>query len=223
MREYRVTLKSKAGIIRVALSANTLVQAKILRLVSTGLRCSAWTRQGGERSLSSDLSHIRQINPDRLAKKPALRDINTTRGRIMKKMGLLLLTAPLAACASGSGPAPNFYNGNYYLAGDSNCKRVEIFTETRIRCYNSKNQLTGYRDAMTPEAMQMYQMQVAYQIQQMNALTQQVQQTGESFRQIGQGFQKIPTYTAPEVMAPTLPGGKTIKCIRAGIYVNCRE
>lgn len=126
----------------------------------------------------------------------------------------------LSACSSG--PAPNFVNGNYYMAGDSNCKYTDSFTPTRVRCYDSKRNFTGYRDAMNVEQMQMYQAQRAYQSQQVNELTQSVQQLGNTAQQVSQGIQNTQPYKAPEVMNPAQPSN-TVKCIRAGIYVNCRQ
>ncbi len=140
----------------------------------------------------------------------------------MKRFGLLLLTAPLAACASG--PAPNFFNGNYYLAGDADCKRMTAETSTTVMCYNSKGEETAWRVAMSPEELQAYQIQAAHRSQQVNELTQQLQQTGQAFQQIGQNIQRqSSTYTAPVVVTPAPPGGTKIKCIKAGIYINCRE
>ncbi|MBB3880380.1 hypothetical protein [Sphingomonas pseudosanguinis] len=138
-------------------------------------------------------------------------------------MKRLLLLLPLATVSCSTGPAPNFFNGNYYMAGDANCKSVDAFTDTRVRCYDSKHNFTGYRDAMNVAQMQMFQAQQAYQSQQVNALTQQVQQTGETFRQAGQAIQQQgQSYTPPPVMNPSQPSN-TVKCIKAGIYVNCRQ
>jgi hypothetical protein len=75
---------------------------------------------------------------------------------------------------------------------------------------------------MNSEQMQMYAAQQAYETQQIKALTQQMQQTGETFKQAGQAIQQTPAYTPPEVMNPAQPSN-TVKCIKAGIYVNCRK
>jgi len=75
---------------------------------------------------------------------------------------------------------------------------------------------------MNVEQMQMYQAQRAYQSQQVNELTQSVQQLGNTAQQVSQGIQNTQPYKAPEVMNPAQPSN-TVKCIRAGIYVNCRQ
>ena len=79
--------------------------------------------------------------------------------------GVLLISG----CATSA--MPNFFNGNYYMAGDSNCMRVRALSEKRVMCYDKNGTETGYRDAMTPDQVQMYHMrqtqsQVAPQAQQ---------------------------------------------------------
>lgn len=138
----------------------------------------------------------------------------------MKNIACLGGLVLLAGCTTG--PAPNFINGSYYLAGDKSCKRYNVVSNGVIDCLDSKGQSTGYRQAMNAEQMQMYAAQQAYQSQQINALTQQVQQTGETFRQAGQAIQQTQPYTPPAVTNPSQPS-TTVKCIQAGIYVNCRQ
>ncbi|GGC15309.1 hypothetical protein GCM10007205_25310 [Oxalicibacterium flavum] len=82
---------------------------------------------------------------------------------------------------------------------------------------------TGYRDAMTYEELQMYQMHVQNQQIQMQQLNQQLQQTGEAWQRVGQQIQQVPQYTAPQVTPITPPGGYQTRCIQNGIYVNCRS
>lgn len=138
----------------------------------------------------------------------------------MRMLGVLTTMLLLASCASG--PTPNFFNGNYYMAGDSDCRYMDTFSPTQVRCYDSKRNFTGYRYAMNLEQMQMYQSQQAYQHQQMQALTQNVQQLGNSAQQATQAIQQSQPYKAPDVMNPAQPSD-TVKCIKAGIYVNCRQ
>ncbi|MDT8451554.1 MAG: hypothetical protein RQ936_02270 [Gammaproteobacteria bacterium] len=72
----------------------------------------------------------------------------------MKNISLLFLVIILAGCASAM---PNFYNGKYYMAGDSNCVRARQYTEDKIMCINSNGDETGWRAAMTDQQLQMYQ------------------------------------------------------------------
>jgi len=80
----------------------------------------------------------------------------------MKKITLISLAILLGGCSTA---APNFINGKYYLAGDSNCKRYRVLSESRIMCMNKKGEEVGYRDAMTDQQLQMYMYQ-QQQIQQ---------------------------------------------------------
>ena len=72
----------------------------------------------------------------------------------MKNILLIILISTLVGCASAK---PNFYNGRYYMTGDSDCVKGRAISESRIMCANSKGQETGYRDAMTDQQLQMYQ------------------------------------------------------------------
>lgn len=132
----------------------------------------------------------------------------------------LVLTA-LSGCASD--PAPNYFNGGYYMAGDPSCVRMSAFGKGRIMCYNSSGAATGYRDEMTPEHMQMYQYQQINQQAQMQQFGQQIQQTGQSFQQSAQQtYQQSQQYVAPQVTPIAPPGGNQVNCINAGIHTNCR-
>lgn len=74
----------------------------------------------------------------------------------MKILTLALVTILLGGCASAM---PNFVNGKYYMGGDSNCSRYRILSESQIMCINEDGKDTGYRNAMTDQQLQMYQMQ----------------------------------------------------------------
>ena len=71
----------------------------------------------------------------------------------MRIFALICLVTLLGGCASAM---PNFFNGRYYMAGDSSCVRGRALSETRMMCINSDGQETGYRDAMTDQQLQMY-------------------------------------------------------------------
>jgi len=68
---------------------------------------------------------------------------------------------------------------------------------------------------MTDQQLQMYQFNQQLQMQQIQELNQQLQQTGNS-------WQPMPQYTAPQVAPLTRPGGNQIRCINTGPYTNCR-
>ena len=138
----------------------------------------------------------------------------------MKKALLGALSILLAGCTTYA--APNFINGQYYMAGDSSGERYQVISASRIMCMDSSGNQSGYREAMTSQQLQMYQYQQVNQQLQMQQLNQQLQQTGQSWNQAGQQIQQASQYTAPEVMPLTPPGGNQIKCINTDIYTNCR-
>ncbi|TYL48562.1 hypothetical protein [Marinomonas sp. IMCC 4694] len=71
----------------------------------------------------------------------------------MKKISLICLLFVLVGCSA----SPQFLRGHYYMTGDSNCRYSRERTDTSINCYNSDDELTGYRNAMTDQQLQMYQ------------------------------------------------------------------
>jgi len=70
----------------------------------------------------------------------------------MKKISLVCLLLALVGCSA----SPQFLRGHYYMTGDSNCRSSSERTDTSINCYNSDDENTGYRDAMTDQQLQMY-------------------------------------------------------------------
>lgn len=57
-------------------------------------------------------------------------------------------------CASVA--KPNFYNGDYYMAGDENCARISVKSLYTINCFKADGTPTGYRRAMTQQQLDMY-------------------------------------------------------------------
>jgi len=88
---------------------------------------------------------------------------------VLVAIGLLML----AGCASYA--SPRFVNGGYYMGGDASCVRWRALSSTQIMCQDKNGNDTGYRDAMTPDQMQMYQAQMMYQQAQMQQLSGQMQ------------------------------------------------
>ena len=99
---------------------------------------------------------------------------------------------------------PNYYNGNYYMAGDPGCVRMRALSSTRIMCVDKNGVDTGYRDAMTHEQMQMYQLQMV----QMQQLNQSIQQVGQTFQNAGQQInQQSQQYNPPQAQPISPQGG----------------
>ncbi|MGO4809172.1 hypothetical protein AB4156_06130 [Cupriavidus sp. 2MCAB6] len=138
----------------------------------------------------------------------------------MRKIATVFLAFAVAGCASPA--APNFVNGRYYMAGDSTCERYRVLSPSRIMCFNSDGQATGYRDAMTDQQLQMYQFNqqmAAQQIQQTNA---QLQQQNQQLRQQQNAWLQTPQYVAPQAAPLTPQAGNQIRCINTGPVTNCR-
>lgn len=118
----------------------------------------------------------------------------------------LILTAAIALSGCASTAMPNFYAGNYYMAGDKGCVRMSSLSPTRIMCHDKKGNQTGYRDAMTREDLQVYQivmMNQAIQNQQVNQNIRDLNQSIQNSTQ--QTLQQSQQYRAPTVQ-PITPG-----------------
>lgn len=117
----------------------------------------------------------------------------------MKRLFILFASLSISGC-SGSSPAPYFLAGQYYLAGDKDCKSLNEDSPNRVVCYDKKGNLTGYRYAMTPQEMQFWLQQAAASSAQTQQLIGQMQQLGQSAQNWGQQFsQQSQQYTAPHV------------------------
>lgn len=66
---------------------------------------------------------------------------------------LVIIAISLTGCASAM---PNFYDGHYYMVGDSNCVDGRPLSNNRIMCIDSSGKETGWREAMTDQQLQMY-------------------------------------------------------------------
>lgn len=136
-----------------------------------------------------------------------------------RAIGLLaVVAAALTACASNA--ELTAINGGYYLAGDSSCVRYRMLSPMRIMCINTDGQESGYRDAMSPQQLQVYLYNRQVQAQEMQQLTQSVQQLGNSFQPYPQ-YQQY-QYVAPQVMPIAPPGRNQMRCVSTGFYTNCR-
>lgn len=118
----------------------------------------------------------------------------------------LLLSAVffLGGCATTA--APNLYAGQYYLAGDAACASFTSISSTRIMCTDKKGRQSGYRDAMTAQDLQVWQIQVAQNRAQMQQLQGSVEQLGQSAQGWAQQAQQQGQYVAPQVQS-VAPGG----------------
>jgi hypothetical protein len=72
---------------------------------------------------------------------------------MLKKVVVFVL---FSTFVTGCGASPQFIRGHYYMTGDSNCRLSRPLTDTSINCYNSDDELTGSRNAMTDQQMQMH-------------------------------------------------------------------
>lgn len=127
---------------------------------------------------------------------------------MLKKVLIFIFVCLLSGCARTA--APNYFNGNYYMAGDESCTHIRQIDYARIMCMNDDYVETGYRNAMSSSDIQMYQNMQANQQVQMAQLNQQLQQTGQSFQNSGQQIQQqSQSYSAPQVQSYGSTGGTT--------------
>ncbi|AIX73421.1 hypothetical protein C3374_19990 [Pantoea sp. PSNIH4] len=111
----------------------------------------------------------------------------------------------LTGCAQEA--APNYFAGDYYMAGDNACKFMKLINTRTIMCQDANGNNTGQRRALTEYEMQMYQDRQRQHQMEMAQLNNQLQQLGNSFQQMGNSFQQqgnqiyqqSQSYTAPQV------------------------
>jgi|GEM_PF-1291486 len=126
----------------------------------------------------------------------------------MKNAAILTSLILLTGCASAA--APNFFNGQYYMAGDSSCESVRALSDTRVMCIDKDGNDTGYRDAMTVEQITMWGQQQALQAQQAEATRQSIQQNNQALaQQTQQTLQGIGQFGSPQVSQLSGLGGIT--------------
>jgi hypothetical protein len=93
----------------------------------------------------------------------------------------------LSGCSRSA--SPQFLRGNYYMTGDSNCRLSRHRTDDSITCYDSDDNKTGYRNAMTDQQLEMYR----YEKQETR---QAIKDFGDSMDELGKSMQQNrPRYT----------------------------
>ncbi|MFC3125344.1 hypothetical protein ACFOD4_09740 [Pseudoroseomonas globiformis] len=134
----------------------------------------------------------------------------------MRACAVILMAVALAGCETS--PEINMVNGAPFLMGDAACARYRSVAPGLVQCFTADDAPTELRRAMNPQEVQVFFMQRQMQAQQMQGLNQSIQQLGQSFQPV----QSQGQFVAPQVMPVAPPGGNQIRCIRAGIYTNCR-
>ena len=137
----------------------------------------------------------------------------------MKKISLLLCPLIIIGCAPVA--EPHLINGQYFMGGDENCIKFLPVSPTRIMCRNSKDENTGYRDAMSPAELQMYQYQKIQAQIQANQFLQQQNAASAAFQQNTNNFlQSIQNNYQPQM--PIFPQRRgNINCLNTGMTINC--
>lgn len=134
----------------------------------------------------------------------------------MRLIGIMIFAVLVAGCQTTA--APNSFNGQYYMAGDTACTNVRAATATTVMCSNSKGEDTGYRNAMTAADIQMWQFQQMRADAELQALTAQVNANNRAFQ-----VPQYPVYQSPAVAPVRLSGPTIIHCMSASIYTQCRN
>lgn len=123
----------------------------------------------------------------------------------MKYVVIFLSTLILTGCAGSA--APKFFNGDYYLVGDSGCVKFFSNSTGRIICFDRKGNNNGYRYAMTSDQIHIYHARMVNQQIQIQQLNQSLQDLGDTFQDNSQQIlQQSYQYSAPQVQ-PITPGG----------------
>ena len=135
----------------------------------------------------------------------------------MKYILITFFTILLAGCANPA--TPQLFNGHYYMTGDENCVRFRALSPTSIMCLDEASNVTGYRNAMTNQDMQMYQIRLANQQLQMQQLNQSLQQLNQ---QIQTNNQQNYQYQTPQVQSwsPTSNSRNTLYHNSGNTWIN---
>lgn len=93
----------------------------------------------------------------------------------MRRLIPAALALPLAACASG--PVPTYISGNYYMAGDKNCKHVaRVTAKGTLLCSNKHGQVVDTRRPLRPSEIQAWQLRKARERAQLQQIVSQTAQ-----------------------------------------------
>lgn len=111
----------------------------------------------------------------------------------LKYIGLglaIVLSLGFSGCSKTA--MPNLIAGKYYMAGDDNCVRYKMLSDSRIMCQDSDGKDIGYRDPMTAQEISIYQQvsqqQSAQFNQSLNNFNQQLQRQNEQMNYNNQQF-----------------------------------
>lgn len=77
--------------------------------------------------------------------------------KVVKYIGLVLLTQFVIGCASA--PSPQLVSGNYYMTGGTDCEKFRYSEDpniTKINCYDAEGQYTGQKIAMSMPELKKY-------------------------------------------------------------------
>ena len=108
------------------------------------------------------------------------------------KIGMLVLFSTLIAGCST--PGPQLLRGSYYWTGDSSCESSSYRTDTSINCYNSDEEATGYRNAMTNQEMQAYKYE---QQRKQQEISQAIKQFSEGLAELNRKTTNAYSYKPP--------------------------
>jgi len=126
---------------------------------------------------------------------------------LLKKICAISMTAFIAGCSTYA--APNYFEGNYYMAGDNNCVRFRPLFGNRIMCVDKNGRDTEPREALTYGQLQAYQMHMQQQQAQFDSLNLQLQQTAQSFQSMGQAqLQQSQNWSPPQAQPIPQYGGQ---------------
>lgn len=125
----------------------------------------------------------------------------------MRIIAIVSMALMASACATSA--VPNYIGGQYYMAGDSNCKTYRVTSSSTIDCMNKKGEVTGYRTAMTAADLQYYSAQMAYQQQQYNQMMATINAGNARLQQQTEQMRQQSQYNAPQVYPYGSSGGIT--------------
>lgn len=144
----------------------------------------------------------------------------------MKPLGitalLLSIVGSLTGCVTD---VPQMLDGNYYMAGSSDCARGEVHPSGLLLCYDKHGNRSGSRMPMTRQQLAEYSIQQAYHKQEIQSLTDSIDKIGDDAQAFGQSINNSSGYnTTPQAPTWSNPAPGLVWCRKLGSYVvTCIE
>ncbi len=136
-------------------------------------------------------------------------------------IALISLMSLLAACAAA--PRPTLIDGQYFMAGDSDCSRARIVNSLQIMCADRNGRETAMRVSMTPSQLAQYGLQQQHTQQALREITDGLNDLANTMNAQAQAQAARNAQWTPPGVQPVSPTSTTTRCLINGRYVYCKS